>query len=218
MAGESKGARSGISIASCLHIVSVMDYLSETIPFEELTISDICKASDVSRASFYRLFEDKYDAVNWFVYEVSMLGHAETGRTMNWYDASIITLSGFHLMRHLLMSACAASGYSSLGETSTRLRIAHLTESLEAYRHVEIDDTLRFQIEFFSHSEIQAVHRWYPVADTVSVEQMAANIETCVPCRLHDLLAMPNDPQKGQRLTVGRMVSLIQARTAAGAE
>ena len=46
---------------------------------------------------------------------------------------------------------------------------------------------------------------------------MATYIESCVPGRLHDLLAMPNDPQKGQRLTVGRMVSLIQARMATGA-
>ena len=115
MSEETRAARRGPEIANCLHIVSVMDYLSETTPFADLSIADICKASDISRSTFYRLFDDKFDAVNWFIYEVSRLGHTQTGRTLSWHDASFTTLSGFLIARNLLVSASKAAGYESTG-------------------------------------------------------------------------------------------------------
>ena len=37
--------------------------------------------------------------------------------------------------------------------------MANLTETLEAHRGVQIDDELRYEIEFFAYAEIAAVHR-----------------------------------------------------------
>ena len=194
-----------------LHIVSVMDYLSETTPFADLSIADICKASDISRSTFYRLFDDKFDAVNWFIYEVSRLGHTQTGRTLSWHDASFTTLSGFLIARNLLVSASKAAGYESTGETSVRLRIADLTESLRL-RGVQVDDDLQYQIEYFAYSEIPAVHRWYAQSHVMSVETFARHIDSVVPRRLHDLLAMPDDPGKTVPLTIGRISALLHQR------
>ena len=194
MSEETRAARRGPEIANCLHIVSVMDYLSETTPFADLSIADICKASDISRSTFYRLFDDKFDAVNWFIYEVSRLGHTQTGRTLSWHDASFTTLSGFLIARNLLVSASKAAGYESTGETSVRLRIADLTESLRL-RGVQVDDDLQYQIEYFAYSETIARH-----------------IDSVVPHRLHDLLAMPDDPAKTVPLTIGRISALLHQR------
>lgn len=211
MSEETRAARRGPEIANCLHIVSVMDYLSETTPFADLSIADICKASDISRSTFYRLFDDKFDAVNWFIYEVSRLGHTQTGRTLSWHDASFTTLSGFLIARNLLVSASKAAGYESTGETSVRLRIADLTESLRL-RGVQVDDDLQYQIEYFAYSEIPAVHRWYAQSHIMSVETFARHIDSVVPRRLHDLLAMPDDPAKTVPLTIGRISALLHQR------
>lgn len=210
MDDEQRKNRRGTGIANCLHVISVMDYLCETMAFEDISVLDICKASGLSRSTFYRFFEDKFDAVNWIMHEISRLGHNNTGRTMNWYDASVVSLSGFKLIKHLLDSASRPNGYISLRETSIRLRMANLTETLETHKGVQIDDELRYEIEFFAHAEIAAVHRWYEKADQLPVETFAGYIEQVVPRRLHDLLAMPNDPAKGQRLTMGRIAALLQ--------
>ncbi len=213
MGEETRQARTGAGIANCLHIVSVMDYLCETMSFDEISVTDICKASGLSRSTFYRLFEDKFDAVNWIMYEISALGHNQTGRTLSWHDASLVTLSGFELIRHLLDKASETSGYMSLRETSIRLRTSNLTEALEL-RGVAIDDELAWDVSFFAHSEIPAVHRWYKQTRVVPAEVMATYIEGAIPRRLHDALALPNDPAKGRRLTMGRMASLLQQESA----
>ena len=33
--------------------------------FDDITVADICNASEISRRSFYRYFQDKYDLLNW---------------------------------------------------------------------------------------------------------------------------------------------------------
>lgn len=66
-----------------LRVVSVMDELCAGTPFTKLTVTAICDAAGISRTSFYRLFEDKYEATNWFVHTVSRVGHVQTGRTLS---------------------------------------------------------------------------------------------------------------------------------------
>ena len=39
--------------------------LLETMPFEKVTIADICEGCGMNRKSFYYHFRDKYDLVNW---------------------------------------------------------------------------------------------------------------------------------------------------------
>lgn len=192
-----------------LRVVSVMDYLSETTPFNKLSVTDICKAANISRTSFYRLFEDKFDAANWYVHTVSRIGHVECGRTLSWHDASIVTLSGLLMMKNLLMSTKVCDSYDSSENTGIRLRIQSLTETVERFHGIPLDGELAFQIKFFARSEVPLVQEWYAEADSLPIEEMAAHIESCVPRRLHDAIALPNDPSRGAQLTYNRLVALL---------
>ncbi len=192
-----------------LRIVAVMDCLSETTSFDKLTVIDVCRQAKISRTTFYRLFEDKYAAVNWYVNVVSRIGHVECGRTLSWHDASVVTLSGFLMMRSLLMSTKVCTGYDSSENTGIRLRTSSLIETLTRHRGVTVDRELAFQVKFFARSEVPLVREWYEEADSVPVEEMATTIESCVPRRLHDLVALPDDPAKGVPLTYGRLVTLL---------
>lgn len=212
-----KGARVGDSLEKAggaadferLRIVSVMDCLCEQTPFNKLTVTDICQQAQISRTSFYRLFQDKCDAANWYVNTVSRIGHVQCGRTLSWHDASITTLSGLALMRNLLMSTKTYTGFDSSENTGTRLRIASLTETVRTWHHVEPDFELSFQIAFFARAEIPLVRDWYQNVNHVSVEEMARAVEGCVPQRLHDLLALPDDPTRTHPLTYGRLVTML---------
>lgn len=43
-----------------------MKQLMKSQPLDKITVTDIVENCDVSRQSFYRLFQDKYDLVNWY--------------------------------------------------------------------------------------------------------------------------------------------------------
>lgn len=43
----------------------------KTTPVEEITVRQICEICGVTRQTFYRNFLDKYDLINWYLYNYS---------------------------------------------------------------------------------------------------------------------------------------------------
>lgn len=37
-------------------------------PVEKITVKEICDTCGVTRQTFYRNFQDKYDLINWYLY------------------------------------------------------------------------------------------------------------------------------------------------------
>ena len=48
-------------------LLSTFKSLLGEIPFEDITVNEICQRSDVRRATFYKHFDDKYDFLRYFV-------------------------------------------------------------------------------------------------------------------------------------------------------
>lgn len=78
-----------------LNVVNAMADLMETTPLEKLTVSQICKASGISRSSFYRCFEDKYAVAQWHIQFVHLNGVDQIGRTLSWYEGYFRTEADF---------------------------------------------------------------------------------------------------------------------------
>ena len=45
---------------------ALLDLLAE-MPFEKISLTDLCRVSMISRSTFYRYFEDKYDLLHYCV-------------------------------------------------------------------------------------------------------------------------------------------------------
>ena len=48
-----------------MHIVEAADRLAETHSFDDISVTDICRAANVSRQTFYNHFKDKLDMLFW---------------------------------------------------------------------------------------------------------------------------------------------------------
>lgn len=49
-----------------LLMMALLDLLAE-MPFEKISLTDLCRVSMISRSTFYRYFEDKYDLLHYCV-------------------------------------------------------------------------------------------------------------------------------------------------------
>lgn len=193
-------------IADRLHVIAVMDYLAQKTSLDDMTVNDICSSAKISRTSFYRMFEDKYDAANWFMFRCLDLGNTQTGRRYGWYDGNLVTLSGCLLMKNIMGSAWRSQGYHAMKETGIRRKYADLVETIKEYRHIELTDELDFQCDSFAHSESYMVRTWIREDSPRPVEEMATYIDRVVPPLLHEALDRPIDPRPAEKLTLGGML------------
>lgn len=176
-------------------IIASMNTLAKTTPFDDMTVAQICQQAQTSRASFYRLFSDKFEAANWFMSRCLDLGDTQIGRTYSWYEGYQATFSAEAVMRDMLVAAGKSHGYSGLTETTTRQRRHDLIETLARWHSVKADDELLFQIDSIVCIEGMTSQMWLGSAMNWSVETLAARIASCVPPRLFALLNKPASPQ-----------------------
>lgn len=193
-------------IADRLQAIAVMDYLAQKTSLDDMTVSEICANAKISRTSFYRLFDDKYDAANWYMFRCLDLGNTLTGRNYTWYEGNLVTLSGCLLMKDLMGSAWKSQGYHAMKDTGIRRKYADLTDTIVNYRHIKMTDEIDFQCSSFAYLESYVVRTWIQLENPRPVEEMARYIEHLVPMSLHDLLDTPTDPKPAEKLTLGSIM------------
>lgn len=59
-------------------LANAMNECMVSSPVEKITVKEICDTCGVTRQTFYRNFQDKYDLINWYFDTYNSL-------TPNWY-------------------------------------------------------------------------------------------------------------------------------------
>ena len=92
---------------------ALLDLLAE-MPFEKISLTDICRVSMVSRSTFYRYFEDKYDLVNWYFQSGITRFLVELSAYSSW-NALLAALETYFLENKVFYcNALAYNGQNSL--------------------------------------------------------------------------------------------------------
>lgn len=51
-------------------LIETFRAMANEIPFEDITVNDLCKKADIRRATFYKHYKDKYDFLRFYVTEL----------------------------------------------------------------------------------------------------------------------------------------------------
>jgi AcrR family transcriptional regulator len=182
--------------------------MAETMTLENIKVSDICQEARISRSTFYRLFEDKYDVINWNSKQLYRIGIVETGRTLTWSEGLRITLSGGIFQENLWREAAKDTGYNGLQALGIRTRKESLLETITAYKHLKLTKRVRFQIDLFADAESLAVTKWINNKNRMPLTELCTMIESCVPQELYELVKKPVTPRAAKELTMADMIML----------
>lgn len=166
--------------------------LMETTPLEKLTVSQICKASGISRSSFYRCFEDKYAVAQWHIQFVHLNGVDQIGRTLSWYEGYFRTEADFVKYKRFYAGASKKSDYNTIDESIPRCRKETLIETIRDYHGKKLTTKLLFEIEALAAMEFKTLPWWHDDAKyPVTLEQKCQWMCELVPRDLFDMLNQP---------------------------
>lgn len=156
---------------------------------DQITITELCARSGISRQTFYRLFSDKYSLHWWWPTFVHRFYLVEVGRTIDWETGY------FHHIRLLSREKeffHAATQYT-LNISTERTVMPHfrkcaILETLQDYRHMAVDEALMFCVDSWVKTETEILTEWYRLGTVPEPEEAARLLTSIVPRRLYDAL------------------------------
>ena len=176
-------------------ILDAADKLISHVPFNKLTVTQICEEAGISRATFYRCFKDKFAVAQWHVELAWSQGANEIGRTLSWQEGYYITEVAI-ASRNLFYEGVAKSNdYNAIDNFAPRSRRKVLTETVTDYYKKPLTERLKFQIDATVELEVHLMPKWHYGFYDVPLKEMCAWVAESVPRELFELLNTPLRPR-----------------------
>lgn len=165
-------------------ILNTCNELLKKKSFDELTVQEIAKNSGLSRHTFYNHFEDKYYLIIW-AYEQDVL---ECLRKIT--PEYTWRMAMQHSFRNIKNSNVPYSKLvkNNLVRTKAFDATKIVYEQILKQNNVLLDDTLKFQIEFFCRSAVEMIGVWVSSGYRKNEMSLYKNLCTCLPNDLKDTL------------------------------
>lgn len=160
---------------------------------DQITVGEICHNAGISRQTFYRHFESKYDIPWWYSIFCRQFYLNEIGRTIDWKTGTTTICASSPKSADFFRESIqysintAPSGQTIMPEN----RKSVLFDTLENYRHVEVNDNLRFIVEIFSKLECEVMNDWFRSDEPTNLARWTDDLVSLVPDRLYRALEIP---------------------------
>lgn len=154
-------------------------------PLATMSVKDICKNANVSRQTFYRHFESKFDVPVWFSVHCEGFYLNEVGRTIDWQTGYYHHFRLLAKERDFLQRVLRAVPIEMNPMPNRRKNTLLKTLIL---REVAVDDIMLFGLDTFVMIETELVMKW--VRDGLQTDPLALArlITSVVPRTLYDAL------------------------------
>ena len=162
-------------------LANAMKELVAQMPFEKITVADICTKCDMHRKSFYYHFQDKYDLVNWiFDTEITaVVQHQDVLPTpqQRWIFFEQ-ACNYFYENKDFYRKALRVQGQNTLGEHMQEYLRLLLQKQLTYIWGEEIIDD--FILQFFVDAILLCILRWLLEKDCMPPEVFVGKLKTIV--------------------------------------
>lgn len=138
------------SSASRFQIALLVNDMCASQQFCDITVADICKQAGISRATFYRLFPDKFSLNNWCQAFNFSVGIRQIGRRYTWADGLYMAYSCAHFFSGVARATLASADAQASFSFAHRCMRACLADTLEHVTGVPCEGVLAFQADFLA--------------------------------------------------------------------
>lgn len=162
-------------------------------PIEELTVAAICRKAGVSKPTFYRHFDSKYDIARWISDFMNSMTLDEIGRTLTWDEGleSYFAL-GLSELEGLRNVRGSATEYERTCSYRAQKRYDAIARML-AMHGVPVDETMRSTIEGYIRVELHFSEERLDRSRTRDVKEIVSVFKAFIPAVLYTALQKPAD-------------------------
>lgn len=164
-------------------LANALKELMKEVPFNKITIADICQYCGMNRKSFYYHFKDKYDLVNW-IFETEFIvptrqlidQHPElnedrwaiTAKMCHYFYEN----KGFYSKAFKIKGQnCFSEYFRSLTVPTLEAQISSITDDAQA---------LSFCVDFYADAALIALERWIVEKNAMGPDQFVSLLKKSI--------------------------------------
>ena len=177
-----------------MNVFDALDRLMQAASFDRITVKQICDEAHVSRATFYRHFNDKFAIPQWHLNYAYSRGASEIGCTLPWREGYYITEAIIAERRNFYSNVAKSDDYNAIDNYAPRLRKRTITSTLVECHHKPLTERLKFQIDATVELEVHLLPKWHYGAYDATLEELCTWLADSIPRELFFLLNTPIRP------------------------
>lgn len=168
------------------HIVHSFNELLNETPFENITIEDIIKKSELSRSTFYRHFSDKYDVIH-YDYSLFIDYLIQSGKCKDWKDFYYYLLSNADKNRKLTLNKFSSKGINSYFKFAYKYDYQTIENVVIKKKGRELTEKEKCTLSIYSYGSIMLAIDWLYGKYDLTVEELAEQLYHSMPESMRDL-------------------------------
>ncbi len=163
--------------------------LMQTTPLDEITVTDIVTHSGMSRQTFYRYFQDKYDLVNWYFERLAQKSFKQMGVSLTLKEGLLKKFTFIEKEKYFFAQAFQSRDRNSLLHYDYESILQFYTDIILKKTGSPLPNDIRFLLEMYCRGSIDMTVKWATSKTRIPPEQMAGLLVEALPSRLRDLLS-----------------------------
>lgn len=169
-----------------MRLAKAIKDIMEIKSLDKITVKEIVDKANVSRQSFYRNFQDKYELVNWYFDILAMSSFKEMGKEKKLRSALISKFNYIKSERVFFTQAFKSTSYNSIIEHDYEFILDFYTQKLHEVFMTDIPSALLFQLEFYCRGSIHKTADWIFNGMKQSPEELANLLICSLPIELQN--------------------------------
>ena len=141
-------------------LANAMKECMRTAPVEKITVKEIVETCGLTRQTFYRNFQDKYDLINWYFDKILLesFEHMGEGRTV--YESLVNKFEYIQMEQLFFRAAFKNDQQNCLRDHDFELIQEFYTKQIESRTGRKISTELQFELEMYCLGSVYMTVQW----------------------------------------------------------
>lgn len=127
---------------------------------EKVTVKEIVDTCGVTRQTFYRNFQDKYDLINWYFDKILVESFRQMGEGETVYESLVNKFEYIQMEMLFFRAAFKNDEQNNLKEHDFKLIREFYIDQIESRSHRKISEKILFQLEIYCQGSVFMTVQW----------------------------------------------------------
>ena len=168
-------------------LADAMKSCMKKAPVEKITVKEITEECGVTRQTFYRNFQDKYDLINWYFDKLLLESFAQMGDGLTVYEGLTRKFEFIQKERVFFAGAFRSDDHNSLREHDYELILDFYTQLIGRKTGRQPEENILFPLRLYCRGSIDMTVEWIFAPKERTPEQMAALLVSALPMPVTEL-------------------------------